>query len=572
MGIKDWFGRRESAAPMPVDALAVEALAPVSGTGGAQLGEPARYFNLTTGEGFMSGHDGQRSLAWASHNAPVIGGGYGMFYGTPGSELSRERSRAAAVTAEMMIDNNSVATVILNSNIYTVGNGLTLSSRPDHIALGITPGVARGLGNVIEHAWLAYVNSARECDASGRFGLHMLASAVYTSWIVTGEALFAIDSKAVPGTRTRSKVKLLDPRQLDQTITRNNADGSSVFQGVQFDKNGRLEGYWIRPATLGNVNSAAQAVFERAYTSWGRPRLVHLMDLLRPNLIRGLSPLTAALTTARSKGVLQEFTLGAALTQTLVAATIESALPHAQAMQSLQAADYGGAPQGESAADWAAVRSEHYKHAPMSFKPGAVGHLARGDTFKLHRPEAPGDGYQPFDKSLGRSFAKAAGMSAEDTSGDFSDTSFSASRLAMELPHRIVLRRRQIIVEPFYQAVYSAWLEEMMETERIALPSGAPKFWEAPEAYCASMWRGSGKPVADIYKQRQADVLALENGLTTFEEVLGADGKDLESHIAQRKAERLMFETAGLEYPKPKTAQAQAATPDDVADAVSERN
>lgn len=569
MGIRDWLGRRATA-PTPDEAPyvaaveqaiapAAETLPPIKGTTGAQMGFQD------------SGHDGQKSLVWTKYTAPIIRGGYGMFYGTPGSEISRERPHVASVTADLLTSNPVIATLVEDLTTYTVGNGLTLSSRPDGDALGLTPEQSRELAAQIEKAWLSYVGNARECDASGRHGIHSQATAVFKSWLVTGEALLVIDSRAVPGSRTRTKTRLLDSRQLDQSITRSNADGSSVFQGVQFDKHGCLEGYWIRPATLGNVNSAAQAVFERAFTSWGRPRVVHILDLLMPNQIRGLSPLVAALTAAQAKGTLQEFTLGAAFTHTLVAATIESALPHAQAMQGLQVTEYGGAPQGESAADWATVRAEHYKNAPMSFKPGAVGHLARGDTFKLHRPEAPGTSYHPFDKALGRVAARAAGASASATSGDFSDTSFSASRLEMETPHRTVLRRRQAIVETFYAAVYNAWVEEMIESERIEIPKGAPRFWENPDAYCSSVWRGSGKPVADIYKQRMADVLALENGLTTFEEVLGADGKDLESHIAQRKVERQMFEAAGLEYPKPKSA-AQAATADDVADAVSERN
>jgi lambda family phage portal protein len=316
-----------------------------------------------------------------------------------------------------------------------------------------------------------------------------------------------------------------------------------------------LEGYWIRPYVLGNHNSAPQAVFVKAATSWGRKRIVHLFDLLMPGQIRGLSPLTAALTPSHAKGTLREFGLGAALVQTMVAATIESDLPSAQAMGSINVGEFGGAP-GGSPDEWLKARGEFYESSKVSLTPGVIGHLMRGDKLKIHRAEAPNNTYEAFDNSLGREAAKAAGSSAEDLSGDYSKTSFSASRLANELPWRINTRRRSAIVEPFYRAVFAAWLEEQFETGRIVLPKGAPAFFEAPNAYAASVWRGSSKPVADPLKAVQADILEMENGLATLESKLGERGLDFEEILAQRKAEKEQLEKAGFTCPTPKAVLA----------------
>lgn len=159
--------------------------------------------------------------------------------------------------------------------------------------------------------------------------------------------------------------------------------------------------------------------------------------------------------------------------------------------------------------------------------------------------------YSDFDKSLAREAAKAAGLSYEDLSGDYSSTSFSASRLALELSSRINKRRRAAIVETFYQNVFVAWLEEAIETGRIELPKGAPAFWEARDAYMQSAWRGEGKPVADPYKQALADILEIENGLSTLSDKLGERGLDFEEVIAQRAAEKTQLEALGLSYPVP---------------------
>jgi lambda family phage portal protein len=464
------------------------------------------------------------------------------------------------VTADLLTSNSVIATLVENFATYAVGNGLTLSSRPDYSALGITPDAARELANQIERAWLAWITNPVECDASGRHALHRMVTAAFKSWLVTGEILSVIDWRAVPGARTKTKLSLLDSRQLDQTITRTLDGGASILQGVQFNKHGAVDGYWLREHVLGSHLTAPQAKFVKAKTSWGRDRVVHFFDLIMPGQVRGLSPLIAALTPAHAKATHREFGLAASLTQSLVAATVTSSLPSAQAFGGFAAApgEFGTGP-AVSPAEWLKSRTDFYSASGgISMKPGIVAHLPPGDEFKIHRVEAPGKEFSSLDDSIGREAAKAAGSSAESLSGDYSKTSFSASRLAEELPWRINLRRRSAIVEPLYRAVFSAWLEEQSETGRIILPKGAPAFWEAPDAYTASMWRGSGKPVADPLKAAQADILEIENGLSTLEAKLGERGLDFEETLAQRKAEKQQLEAAGFTYPTPKAVLAHA--------------
>lgn len=529
----------------PVTALASlpgigGAVAPISGVGSAQLG-------------FQDGTDGKPSLSWARYQgSPRFTAGFGPWYGAPGAEISYERSVAAAVSLDLLTSNTGVATLVENFATYAIGTGLTLSARPKHDVLGISPEVARALSHVIETKWALWANSPVECDASQRHNVHQLATANFKSWLLTGEGVFLCDWRKGNGALTHTKVKLIDPRQIDQSITRVTDDGC-ILQGIQFDKVGRLVGFWIRPFVLGNFSMAPQPVFVAARTSWGRARAVHLFDLLVPGQVRGLSPLIAALSPAHSKATLREFTLASNYIQSMTATTIESDMPTKDALAQFQVNDglqgYGNAP---SMAEWAKGKGEFYGEAKVQLQPGVISHLAAGDKLKLHRSETPNATYDAFDKSLGRETAKAAGSSASDFSGDYSQTSFSASRLELELPFRINERRRMAIVKPFYQTVFASWLEEQIETGAIELPSGAPEFWQAKDAYCNALWRGAGKPTSDPLKTAQADVLELENGLSTLEAKLGERGLDFEEVVAQRKAEREMLEAAGLPYPMPK--------------------
>lgn len=546
MGIKDFIrglggakpsaSQRTALVPLP---SAGTALAPLDGVSSARMG-------------FMDGTDGKPSLTWARYSVPHYTSGYGPWYGAPGAEISRERAIAASVTTDLLTSNPVIATLAENFATYAIGNGLTRSARPNAALLGISPEAARELSHQIESAWHLWVNNPVECDASQRHNLHQLATANFKSWLLTGEGAFALDWQKGNGAVTNTKVRLIDSRQIDASITRVN-EGGSILQGIQFDKLGRFCGLWVRPFVLGNFSYAPQPIYLKARTTWGRARAVLLFDLLMPGQARGLSPIVAALSPAHSMATLQEFTLAGAYIQTMTATTIESDMPTHQALGTFAVNDalqgYGNT---ASLAEWAKGKGEYYSEAKVQLQPGVVSHLPPGDKLKLHRSETPNATFDPFQKALLRQAAKATGSSAEDLSGDYSQTSFSASRLAMELPSRINERRRMAIVKPFYQNVFRAWLEEQIETGAIKLPGGAPEFWQAADAYTQAEWRGKGKPTSDPLKSSLADILDLNNGLTTLESVLGERGMDLEEVVAQRKAEKEMLEAAGLPYPLPK--------------------
>ena len=135
----------------------------------------------------------------------------------------------------------------------------------------------------------------------------------------------------------------------------------------------------------------------------------------------------------------------------------------------------------------------------------------------------------------------------EEISGDYSKTSFSASRLAQELPFRLTLRRRKLILERFYGDIYGAWLDEAIETQAIVLPRGAPNYWDFRNAYLNCRWLGIGRAEPDRKKAAEADALELELGLVTFEDALAARGLDLETHLANIKSERALMREAGLD-------------------------
>lgn len=488
---------------------------------------------------FTSGTDGQTRYAWARYDTNVMGTFGDMWGGgiMPGSRTVRESVTAAAVATDLHTSNPTIATLVENLTTNALGTGLTFSSKPDAEALGITPDDARALSRSIERKWAAWAANPKEVDLAGRHDLHALASAAFKSFILAGEVVTTVNWLACPDALTRTKVAVLDARQLDRTKGGSTQDGG-IVQGVQFNPHGRVTGYWLRTFVAGQMSTPMSKLVP-ATTPWGRTKVVHLYDLVLPGQVRGLSPLVAALTPAHEKNTLAEFTTSGAVNQAAMTITVESDLPPAVALRGLDADPVKIDELMTGRADW-------YSATKIDPKPGTINHLAPGDKLKFNRVETPNSVFDSFDKSLDRKAAKAAGSSYEDVSGDYSKTSFSASRMATELPHRINLRRRKLILERFYSEVFGAWLEEAIETGAIVLPKGAPEFWRARAAYCNGRWMGLGRVQPDPKKAAEADLLELENGLATLSDKLAERGMDLEESIAMRKHEKALLKEAGL--------------------------
>ena len=467
---------------------------------------------------------------------------------------------ASNIATDLSTSDATIATLMENLTTHNVGNGLTLSSKIDGALVGITPDEARALSSAIEKAFKLWAASPLECDLTGRHTLHDIARAAFMSYLRTGEVVAAIEWKRLRGAVSRTKVQLLDSRQLDQTKTQSGEGGGSL-QGVVFDADCRVSGYYLIPIQIGKLAATNISALVPAYTSWGRQKVVHLFDLIVAGQVRGLSPLVAALTPSQEKSTLGEFTLAAALIQTQYAVTIESDLPSHLALNGLRVNDEFADGVQSQPYDPNAARVAFYGDSKITAQPGVINHLSPGDHMKMNRAETPNSAFQPFDKSLSRAAAKAAGSSYEDVSGDYSDTSFSASRLAGETPYRINIRRRASITERLYRSVFAAWLEEALETGVVQLPAKALPFYAARDAYCNGKWLGSGRISPDPLKSAQAVVLEIENGLTTLTDALAERGLDLEESIETRKVEMQMLKDAGL--PMPSSSKPQPDQPID---------
>lgn len=494
--------------------------------------------------GFMDGTDGTPRMAWARYSVPMtFAFGNGLSFGSA-SPAAREGAVVGAVATDLSTQNPLVATMLDSLLTAAVGTGLTLSAKVDAKALGITDRQAAALNDVLETAWSNFWTNANEVDTTGRFAGDELATTAYLTALRTGEILAVFDWSRAPGGRWFSKVALLDPTQLDRSIT-GYRDGFNCVNGVAFDpKSGRLKGYYLRQLPMGSMNAPPTGTFVPAYTRWGRRKVLHIMEAKSPRDVRGLSPVVGGLTPSQERESLGEFTLANALLQTMFGVTVTSDLPAAAAFKALGVND-----EMSGMSDFVGPRADWYSKAKINPAPGVVNHMFPGDKLNFNAVQNPSHTFEAFDRSLVRKAARGAGLSYEEASGDYSQTNFSAARLALELPHRLNMRRRKHYVIRFYAEVYRAFVEETVMRGLIEVPDAALPFHANPDAWTRAKWRGMGKASPDRSKEIQAIERELKLGYSTLEDVLAEKGVDLEQHIAALKAERALMSEAGFVHP-----------------------
>ena len=117
------------------------------------------------------------------------------------------------------------------------------------------------------------------------------------------------------------------------------------------------------------------------------------------------------------------------------------------------------------------------------------------------------------------------------------NSSYSASRASLLQAENEFRQRREAFVTDYCQPIYEQFLMEAIAIGRI----DAPGFFDDPvkrQAYLNAMWINERANVLDPLKEANAQVLRLQNNLSTYERELAATGQDFDDVAQQLKTER----------------------------------
>lgn len=499
-----------------------------------------------------------RDIPRASRDAGAFRGSLSGWRGPQVSSrlgVSREREvmqrRAADLAANDWAANATVDTITGNA----VGTGLLPKPALPAERLGIAPEQARAVSADMEWIFAAWM---QEADVRGRCHFFDLQTLGLRSVLALGELLHVAvmlpeAERRACGRRYSLALQALSPTRL-QTPADLSAD-PLVRDGIRFTEWGRPAGYYIAcpPAGTGDTTMTTATLFSSDFRylparCGHRRNVFHLFRMEEDEQDRGVSTFAKAIGLFRNLSDVLHFELFAqviAASFPVFIATEEGQLP-------------GGVQEAFGARD----RQDEPPQYLQKIEEGQIWYGEPNQKPYVLESKRPSANFATFVEIVQRGMAAAQGIPYESLTKDFSKTNYSSMRAALNEAWKVYNFYRQWLARDYCQPVYEMVLEEAFLRGELALPPGAPDFYEARELWCNADWIGPARGFIDPVKEVSATVLALENRLMTYGEAWAQRGGDfeegmetllLESALLRRVREAIPGRAAGSE--------AAAATP-----------
>lgn len=279
--------------------------------------------------------------------------------------------------------------------------------------------------------------------------------------------------------------------------------------------------------------------------STGLRNVFHLMNHQRPGQSRGVPALAPALLLFRDLAQYFRAELTAAKVAACFAVFVTTPDPLAMAGGSSRVAADG-------------KRDE-------TLEPGMVRYLSPGEAISSATPGRPNTAFDQFVMRMLRAIGTTVRTPYELVSQDFSQTTYTSGRMALNEVRRAFTDAKAWLVEELCQPIWERVLEEAF----LAGELQAPGFYENWELYTQARWVGPGWTWVDPQKEVAATVQAMESNLTTFADECAARGLDWEEVLEQRSREVKKVKELGL-APVPPAPEAPPAGGDGAGDDAGE--
>jgi lambda family phage portal protein len=460
------------------------------------------------------------------------------------SALSQERE-AIVDRVQDIARNDGWASAALSRQLdEVIGSGWDIAVDLRENALNLTTDQADELSDQIEEHWTDIVyDPGFWIDAKRQGPMSSVLGRGYRHRIADGETLAEICWDEDRGGPLATFVKLIDPARLSNPFEE--ADTLTQRDGVEIDRYGAAEGYWVRTQHPDDdyVWGAGSPDWVRVprETEWGRPVMIHAFEADRDGQFRGVPPLAPILRKLRQMTQYDEAELKAAMVNSVLAAFITSPGDHgeiAEALTDKEAADRHR--------QFTADRFGAYSAAPPKIPAGVAHFLYPGDQVTLTQPGHPNSGFEAFFRTSLRNMASSIGLTYEQLTMDWSQVNYSSARAAILVIWRGLTARKDMFAAQFMNQIYRAVLEEMFDRRIIKLPPNAVSFEAAPAAWSRVDWIGPARGWVDPEKEAKAAGLRMELGISSLERECAEQGLDWKQVARKRARERRFLVSLGI--------------------------
>lgn len=161
-----------------------------------------------------------------------------------------------------------------------------------------------------------------------------------------------------------------------------------------------------------------------------------------------------------------------------------------------------------------------------------------GEKPEMLKSERPSANWEKLIKLALGGVGGSAALTSLAITRDFSDVNYSSARAAANSDWRVFMWHRSFLGGNYCQPVFDAVIEEAYLRGEWAPPAGAPGFYEARDLWTSCVWVGPARGYMDPTKEIEADVMAIDNHLTTRRDTFLANGRDFDDDVEIMLAEQ----------------------------------
>jgi lambda family phage portal protein len=516
-------GRREVSVPWSLFDRAVEWFSPAAG-----LSRLRGRVMMEAAGGYNGGRRDRRSLRnfkpkQTSANEDIS------------PDLPNLRARSRDLIRNTPIATGAISTVVTS----VVGDGLVLKSQVDRDVLGFNQDQAEAWQAAAEREFAIW---ACRPDFSSRLNWEEMQDLVLRSQLETGDIFIARRRRVDLGDTYGLKLQLIEGDRVSNPHFR--ANSRDMVDGVEMDSDGRPTAFHISTRNPDDTMPAARdwRRYEIFSNTSGSPLILHLYKMLRPDQARGVPYLAPVIEAIKQLGDYSDSEARAALVSSMFTVFITSESGEDDSGNPI----IGAAGEGTSAD----------AQTEMELGTGAILELKPDEKPEFANPSRPNTAFDGFVKSVCRQIGVALELPAELLLKSF-ESSYSASRAALETAWQMFRSRRSWLAWKFCQPVYEWVITEAVAKGRLQ----APGFFEdaiVREAYLGSEWIGPARIQLDPQKEASADLIDVGMGAKTIEQVcLERTGGTFDRKHAQRAREERLRREAGLITPQSKSEALQ---------------
>ena len=429
--------------------------------------------------------------------------------------------RLLARSRELVVTNGYAANACEAFASNLVGDGIKPSSLIEDPALR----------DRVQRLWLAWTD---EADADGLTDFYGLQAMVAREMFVAGECFVRLrPRRAEDGLLVPLQLQLLQSEMLPFEKTETAGNGNRIRCGIEFDLIGRRVAYHFRRRHPGD--STDQRIAAPDTVRVPAEDVLHIYRPIDAGQIRGLPHVAPAMVRLFLLDQYDDAELDRKKTAAMFAGFITKTAPEEQLLGEIEATDMGG--------------------AIASLEPGTMQVLLPGEDVKFSSPADVGGGYEAFQYRTLLSVSASLGLPYHLVTGDVRQANYSSLRAELvEFRRRIGQLQHGVLVHQFCRPIWARWLETAQLAGRLELsdPVGARMVQWIPPRWD---W-------VDPLKDIQAQVLAMEAGITSRRKVVEATGYDVEEVDRENATDAARAAALGLSYrTSPGETQGARATP-----------